>query len=266
MGDKESLKMRTRYTEDWSIDGYQALMPIWIGGQHLARWVMPIEISVRAWIREIAIRLFAVALGCVASLLIASKLGLNHATMVGVAAAFVGIALWRVWECVNLPHRTRIVATREGDELVVRYTSRHLPVIRLDLSAQRYAWLERQLRGTSVVWVLQFAGARDEPDFTLDLGLHAVDSNDQRLVYDMFLEDFLDSAFGHIELVPDAHQRSLLHGLDASERPQQGEVRPRQASRHSISKTPSYYRADSRLISVVGSSSYGRPFGEAAKA
>jgi hypothetical protein len=239
---EREIEMRTRYTEDWSVDGYQALMPIWIGGQHLARWVMPIEISMRAMLREMAIRLFVVGICCVASLLIAAKLGLNHATMLGVSAAFVGIALWLLWECVNLPHRARIIATREGDELVVKYTSRHLPVIRLDLSAQRYAWLQRRLRGTSVGWVLQFGSARDEPNVTLDLGLRAIDSNDQRSVYDMFLEDFLDSAFGHIEFLPDMHQRNLLQRSNSAGRAQQGEMRSGQEARPSISKTASYLR------------------------
>lgn len=60
-------------------------------------------------------------------------------------------AAWTVWRCVGIPHRKRIIATREGDCLMVKHTSDNRSAIRLDLRRVRYAWLKRQIG-----WRVQF--------------------------------------------------------------------------------------------------------------
>ena len=203
--------MPFRYTEDWSADGHQSLLPVRTGTGAATCWVMPIQVSPGALLQEAATQLLAVCLGCAAFFFIAKAFAVGPKALWACSVPFAGFAMWRIWQCARIPHRERIVATREGDHLVVTYTSGAPGRVRLDLSAFRYAWLERQLKGGPIGWAIQFGSTLAVAEASLDLGLLGIHTDaKQYWIYDMLVQQFLRDAFEHIETQTECYCRDLI--------------------------------------------------------
>lgn len=188
-----------------------------------------------------SVQAFAVSLICVASLFIAAAFGLSRSGLWALSMPFAGFALWKIWKCSYIPRRERIVATREGNDLVVTYTSGVSHPIRLDLSGLRYAWVERQLRGGPTRWMIQFGSTPDESEVVLDLGLLRIHPGEkQRSIYNAFLQKFIGSAFEHIEALTVSRQHSLLDASNSYKRRRHDDGQPRPIhgnSAHPVSKS-----------------------------
>jgi hypothetical protein len=233
--------MRFRHTEDWSADGYESLVPVRTGEAHSTQWVMPIEVSASAIIRETLLHVYAVSVVCGACLFLAAALGLGRNGLWALSVPFVICALCAIWKCAYIPRRERIVAYREGNAVVVTRTSGTQRAIRLDVSAFRYAWLERQLRGGPIGWMIRFGSTPDEGEAGLDLRLLGIHTDQkQRFIYAALLHQYIAGAFEHIEALAETREHNLIDPSNFSKRARRDDRKltpVSQSSVHPLSKS-----------------------------
>lgn len=210
------MNMGLRFTEDWSTNGYQSLEPVRTGEGRSAQWVLPIQVSWGALILEATTQLITVFAISSALLFIGSALGLGKSMLLALCLPVAAFSAWTVWRCVRIPHRERVIVTREDDCLVVKHTPDNRSPIRLDLSQFRYAWLERQLRGGPVGWTIQFGSTPTMAEGVLDLRMYGIHRDlDHYSVYAMLLQQFVHEAFKHVEILYEASDSAgQLHQED----------------------------------------------------
>ncbi|MEO8627882.1 MAG: hypothetical protein ABI612_07235 [Betaproteobacteria bacterium] len=161
---------------------------------------MPIEISLGQLIVETAVRLLVLLIGVVAVVAIGSVMESNSMVFFALSSIYACFAFWVIWRSFRIPHRQRIIARRDGNELLIFYSSWRWRSVRIDLSSFRYVWLEHVLykRG-HVSWETEF-GTSCTPGGGQGLKLQVGrESYEIQHAVHAAVRDFVDEAFETIE-------------------------------------------------------------------
>jgi hypothetical protein len=199
-----------RYTEDWSTGGYVSMIPVREGHGLFSKLVMPVEISFRALLRETATRALLLLVGLPLLLIVASWLQIDRQGFMAIFVLSTGFATWLLWKSIRLPHRQRVIASRDRNELVIVFTSGNRRPLRLDLGGVRYAWLEQRFYKESPIgWVIRFGRTLGPAEGWLTLPLFAVSDIAQYLLHGMLLY-FIGDVFEHIGALTPERRRELI--------------------------------------------------------